>query len=493
MDAGELAELAKKLHGENSELHQKLDVSAFAFDKIPEPSDEYDRIAEGTHNPVTVAVPSLGYTGAGGGLTRLYEGDNFPVLASLHEGHKDSVDVIYLDPPYNTGNDFIYNDKRKSTNKTRAPKGSLFKHSAWLSFMERRLLIAKDMLRDSGVILISIDDNEYAHLKLLMDEVFGEANYIGTVTWQGSPSSLSKFTSGGVDYLLAYGKNITAASKWRVKKPHVDEMLAVVERSMKRFKSPEKANKVLSEFISKKKTKLGKGLTAYNKVDEHGRIYSDSSLTNSLYRPNLKYPVTDPATGRVYNPPANGWKLSEAKMDELISKDLVLFQGRKYPRKKMLLSEYMYALPAQSFFAPRTQGSSALTKIIGRGKFHFPKNVEVLKDWLGAVCDKEDAVIMDFFAGSGTTGQAVAELNAADGGTRSCILVTSNENNISRDVTQKRIQRVLSGKDWADGKVHPTLPGSLEYFRLAWEEYDGDTKIIKRLRTAGFLPSGAAE
>lgn len=407
----------------------------------------------------------------------LINGDNYHALTALLATHKGKVDVIYIDPPYNTGSkDFIYNDNYLD-------KRDSYRHSKWLSFMEARLRLARELLSETGVIFISIDDNEHARLKLLMDEIFGVKNFITNIVWQGSPSSLARFTSGGVDYILAYAKDIKVTPRWRRKKPYAQEMVELVEKQLQKKASPEQAAVVLRAYIAKNKTRMDIGLRGYNKVDKDGRIYTDCDLVNSLPRPNLKYPLTDPETGEVYEPPQNGWKVGREMMEELLDADCVLFEGRKFPRRKLLLTEHMNALPMQSFKAERSKGSSLLNKILGKGKFDFPKNMDVIKEWIATANSNPDAVILDFFAGSGTTGHAVLELNHEDGGHRQCILITdggktetageSSKNagkdgsiNIAEEVMYERLQRVATGKGWADGKEHEPLGGNLRYYKV---------------------------
>lgn len=403
----------------------------------------------------------------------LINGDNYQALTALIPEYKGMVDVIYIDPPYNTGNrDFIYNDKI-------VDRKDAYQHSHWLSFMHHRLELASELLSETGVILVAIDDNEQARLKLLMDGIFGERNFIANIVWQGTPSSLARFTSGGVDYMLAYAKNIKKANKWKRKKPYAEEMLALVRKTMQTSTADE-ATTVLRNFIKKNKGNMDAGLTSYNRVDERGRIYANADLSNTLYRPNLKYPITDPATGDVYQPSENGWKLSQETMQKLIDDELVLFEGRKYPRKKLLLTEYMYALPPQSFKAERSKGSTTIKNILGKNAFSFPKSVEVIKEWISSVNSNPDAIILDFFAGSGTTAHAVLELNHEDGGNRQCILVTdggkaelSGESaknirgravHIAEEIAYERVKRIITGENWADGKTHEPLGGNLTYY-----------------------------
>jgi DNA modification methylase len=439
------------------------------------------------------------------GSVTLIEADNLSALIALQNTHKNKVDVIYIDPPYNTGNnDFIYHDARSSSladikgadvndyEKTldgrvrSVKKNNPEFHSLWLSFMEKRLFLAKELLKDTGVIICAIGDDEQPRLRLLMGDIFGEENFVTNVIWQGSPSSLSKFTSGGVDYMIMFAKNASKQKPWRKEKPYAREMLQIVEDEMSSHGDKEKASLRLKKFIASKRD-IEKGLASYNQIDDQGRVHASSNLDNALYRPNLIYPVTDPKTGRVYEPPEKGWKLSQETMDELIGQGLVIFGDRKFPRKKLLLSEYLYALPPQSFKAERSAGNTQLVNILGKGKFNFPKNTQVIKEWIYSINSDKDAVILDFFAGSGTTGHAVAELNKEDGGNRQCILIThGNENgkNIAEDVTAERMKRVLSGVNWDDKKIHEPLPGRFNYYELKFCDTDkGD--IEKAL--AGYI------
>lgn len=403
----------------------------------------------------------------------LINGDNYQAMTALKETHTGKVDVIYIDPPYNTGNrDFIYNDKI-------VDRKDAYQHSHWLSFMHHRLALALELLSEHGVILVAIDDNEQARLKLLMDEIFGEKNFIANIVWQGTPSSLAKFTSGGVDYMLAYAKNIKKAHGWKRKKPYAEEMVELVAQKMK-TSTVEETTIALRNFIKKNKANMDAGLTSYNRVDARGRIYANADLSNTLYRPNLKYPITDPSTGDVYQPSDNGWKLGQETMQKLIDDELVLFEGRKYPRKKLLLTDYMYALPPQSFKSERSKGSTVVKNILGKNAFNFPKSVTVIKEWISSVNNDPHAVILDFFAGSGTTAHAVLELNKEDGGDRQCILVTdggkaelvgeSAKNlkgkavHIAEEITYERVKRVITGENWSDGKKHEPLGGNLKYY-----------------------------
>lgn len=393
------------------------------------------------------------------------KGDNYQALKLLGNDFSGKVDLIYIDPPYNTGNSyFVYDDKYK-----KGKSGHKDHHSAWLSFMFDRLSVSSVFLKDSGIIMVSIDNNEHSRLRLMMDSIFGEKNFVANIVWQGAGSSLSKHTAGGLDYMLVYAKNISKTQKWRQEKPFAKEMVNLVSGIMDKGLGAVAAESELRKFITKNSSAMDKGLTSYKNVDEQGRIFTSAMITNSLYRPNLKYDIIDPQTGKVFASPNNGWKVKIDVMQKLIDDGLILFGDRKYPRKKLILDDYLYMLPSPYFKADRSQGSKDLDKILGEKIFNFPKNVNVLKKWINSTVGN-DALVMDFFAGSGTTGQAVLELNKEDGGNRQFILVTDEGKesgvNIADDIAFSRMRRFMTGQDWADGLNHEMHNGKLKYFSI---------------------------
>lgn len=384
-------------------------------------------------------------------------GDNLAALSALYERYEASVDVIYLDPPYNTGkNVFTYVDKHEGTKK----EGS----SIWLSLMKRRLMKAYDLLNDEGVIMVSIGNEEHAHLRILMDEIFGSKNFISNLVWIGNGASNATFTRGGIDYILIYAKNKKLLTKWQTPKPHAEKMMNVVSTALARGKTHVEAEKLLKAYIARNPDMSG-GMKSYHRIDKDGEIYTTASIVNSLYRPNLKFDVTDPETGRVYPSPEKGWTMNKETFTKRLNNGEIVFSGNR-PRRKILLRQMSHMLPSSLIDEPRSIAHNELARIIGKGKFTYPKNVSVIKQWLKtSTYNRKDAVILDFFAGSGTTGQAVAEMNTEDEGQRTCILVTNNESNIADEVTIPRIKNVLTG-EWADGKEHEPLRGNLHVYEL---------------------------
>ncbi|PPI18903.1 site-specific DNA-methyltransferase [Rathayibacter sp. AY1D2] len=414
------------------------------------------------------------------------EGENYHALETLLYTHEQKVDVIYIDPPYNTGSDeWIYNDRY-------VVQTDLYRHSKWLSFIERRLLHAKRLLRDSGVIFVAIGDDEHHRLRMLLDEIFGEQNFIANVAWQGGVSALAKHTGGGLDYMLVYGRNSNEVKSFRDPKPFAPEMLDIVAAALHRGANPDEAQQELARYIKSKSKEISIGLARFNKVDEAGRIYLEGDLANSLYRPNLRYPITNPESGRVYEPPANGWAVGWDAMQELLNDGMVIFGGGNVPARKRLLSDHMTALPAPSFTRDRRASTLHLQKILGDKRFPNAKDHEVLMRWLRMACP-QNGIVLDFFAGSGTTAEAVMRLNADDEGTRQSIIVTNNElgaknakrlrdgghlpgdqsweaEGVFQRVTRPRIETVASGIR-EDGSIYSEgLRENVAFYQLTYED-----------------------
>ncbi|WP_237573604.1 site-specific DNA-methyltransferase [Mycolicibacterium lacusdiani] len=352
-------------------------------------------------------------------------GENFHALQALRSTHREKVDLIYIDPPYNTGGgDWIYNDRYVDA-------ADRAKSSKWLSFMERRLLIARDLLKPTGVVIVAIGDDEHHRLRMLLDQVFGDQNFIANITWQGGGSSLSRFHAGGLDYMLVYCREMSVLTeggvRWRVEKEGLQDVLDAAASAWEQSgHNSAAASRLLSAWWNRNKTKYDPGLGDNVKVDEDGTAVKVGDLGNSLYRPNLRYAITDPATGIVYEPPNNGWSFRRETMDEMIAAGRILFGGR--PRWKTPLHEMSMRSVVPTFYRDRRAASQHLAKVLGTKDFPYPKDVEVIARWLSiATTNDPDAVILDFFGGTGTTVEAVLRLNAQDGGQRQAILVTNNE------------------------------------------------------------------
>jgi adenine-specific DNA-methyltransferase len=373
----------------------------------------------------------------------LIEGDNFYGLSTLRFTHSGKVDFIYIDPPYNTGNkDFKYND-------VFVEKDDVFRHSKWLSFMSKRLRIAKELLNDTGIIFVSIGEDEQANLKLLMDSIFGETNFIETFIWESifRPSNLGKSVRRNSEYVLCYVKsksdNFSLAQK---------SQEAQGEASLTQNNNKPRTLKFPGNYVQ---VKLEDGTYKKGK-------YGDIEMLDDLI-------VKDGFAMKEFR--INGklkWK--QEYLDSEVEKNVTLMIKTQsfipYYRK-----DYQETVLRPTKIIPREvvgdvlSANAELKRIFGESVFDYPKPTSLIK-YLISICDLPDnAVILDYFAGSGTTADAVLQLNHEDNGNRSFILVTNNENGICEEVTYPRVKKVIEGYINNAAEKIDGLDGSLNYFR----------------------------
>lgn len=421
-------------------------------------------------------------------------GENFHVLQALRTTHRGMVDLIYIDPPYNTGNEgWIYNDRYVDASD-RA------KSSKWLSFIERRLLIARDLLKPTGVIIVAIGDDEHHRLRMLLDQVFDPGNFLSNVVWQGGRKNDSRYVSNGADYMLVYAKDEPSLAaneiRWREKKAGVDEALAAAaliwaECGGDHAEATAKWRAWLREFRGRGTS--SDAVTRFVNLDKDGRpIRSDADLRSPNPRPNLQYDLLHPVTGKPVRMHPNGWRYSQETMAQMIARGLVHF-GSDHTTGAGGVSylDTMDTHVAESvFIRDRNPSGRQLAAILGDRRFPNPKDPDVLMRWIGLAAAK-DAVILDFFGGSGTTTEAVLRLNCEDGGTRQSILVTNNEVGsrqaaalrrsgyhpgapeweafgVFEYVTRPRLSIVVTGKR-PDGSVYSDgLEANVEMFDLTY-------------------------
>ena len=373
----------------------------------------------------------------------LLEGDNFHSLKLLQKTHKGKIDVIYIDPPYNTGNkDFIYDDHF-------IDKTDGYAHSKWLSFMEKRLLIAKELLSDEGVIFISIDDNEQAQLKLLCDSILGEENFIAKISVaSNSAKNNSKFISITHEYIICYAKNKSVTLPyWKVNKNNINEYNKICKRLQKSGLTNEEIHQELLQLVKYPKYY---DFDHYTYVDEIGPFRaSDLTAPGS----KAEYDVVHPITKKKCKLGTRGWAFKELEMKRLIAEGYIYFGKNEdvMPQLKNYLSENEKSLAKSIIFFD----SQASTKWLKKQKieFPFPKALDLIK-YIISMYPSKDIAILDFFAGSGTTGHAVMQLNKEDGGHRKYILCTNNENNICEEVTYQRLKN-----------IQEELPHNLKYYK----------------------------
>lgn len=378
----------------------------------------------------------------------LIEGDNLEALATLAYTHEGKIDIIYIDPPYNTGNnDFIYNDSY-------VDKEDSYRHSKWLSFMSRRLKIAKKLLSDRGVIFISIDDNEQAQLKLLCDETFGENNFLAEIMWHKNYASAndSKTFSKVLDYILVYRKTDT----------FIRNLLPRTEKQNILYK--------------------------YDSNDGKGKWRPDN-LSVRTYSANYDFPIVNPITGVEYYPPkGRSWMTNKERIQEWITETRVYFglNGKGAPQLKRYLSEVQQGVVPTTYWSyddcgHNDEARKEIKDIFGHPPFDSPKPTRLLKQIL-RLGSNNKSIILDFFAGSGTTLHATMQLNAEDGGRRQCILVTNNENNICEEVTYKRNKQVINGYKTPKGTEIPGLTkNNLRYYRTGFVGRNRSMQNMRKL------------
>lgn len=382
-----------------------------------------------TNIPVIQAEPTFSIRN-GGRNNVLIEGDNYHALCALNYVWKGRIDCIYIDPPYNTGHeDFSYNDKFVNEDDS-------YRHSKWLSMMQKRLALARELLADDGLIFLSIDDIEIANLTLLCNSIFGEKNHLATMVWKSKSGGANDSASIATDheYILVYSKNY--------------------------------------QYVQVGKDIGATVTTSYNQEDEHGRYSLDRLDKQSLgYHESLDFPIIGP-DGREYrvihkNPAKKqarwrwGADTVRERYDELVFKWPYVYT-KNYEKKA---GQTPRTILFEDRFGRTRTGSTDLRAVIGtQNIFTYPKPVALIKYLVSIGCKKE-GVVLDFFAGSGTTGQAVLELNKEDGGNRSFILCTNNEGNICSGVTYPRLKTVITGKRPDGSEYSSGLPGNLFYFK----------------------------
>ena len=396
----------------------------------------------------------------------VYNADNIDFLD--HWGNsdngKESIDLCYIDPPYNTGNSaktFVYHDCFKKT-------GTQTRHQVWLDFMRPRLEKTLPLLKRTGVVAVSIDDSEVHHLRILMDEIFGENNFIAQIVVDGgNVKNNARFVSTTHEYLLVYAKSQIALTKSGAKWRQQREGLAVLRKQEKvlRKKHGEDYPALTADLkLWVKTAPLSKRLKVFYNADANGLYtYADLSAPGNGGR----YDVLHPESWNTVQVPSRGWGLSEDKMQKLIMDGLVIFgegpDGHlKQPMKKLYLKDSKDQVIRSILAYPARSSTHLLEHILGkRNAFNNPKNLDMMKFIVDSMCPP-DGTVLDYFAGSGSTGHAVLELNATENSNRTFVLCTNNENGIYDNVTKPRLDAVLSGK-WMNGKTNKPKDEVIEY------------------------------
>jgi adenine-specific DNA-methyltransferase len=399
-------------------------------------------------------VPDLACGQPGDG-NLIVQGDNLVALKALLPYYAGQVKCIYIDPPYNTGNEnWVYNDNvnspviREWLGKVVGKEGeTLDRHDRWLCMMYPRLSLLRHFLREDGSIFISIDDYEYSRLKLMMNEIFGETNHVATFIWKRRTTPDSRNLngiSGDHEYVLCYRRS----DGFRVRGQSKD---------LSKYKNPDN--------------------------DPRGPWMSDNltGLANAVERPNLHYDIAHPETKERFKPhPSRGWIYGRERMDELIQDNRILWPRKNggRPRLKRYISDMQSATTGFSTVldAPgNVAATKELSDIMGPKAFTFPKPSRLVALLIEQATGLDD-LVLDSFAGSGTTGQAVLQLNNQDGGNRNFILIEM-ESSVAHDVTIERVRRVAKGYTNSKGERVEGLGGGFRYCELGEPLFDENGKI----------------
>ena len=376
----------------------------------------------------------------------IIEGDNYHALSVLNYTHKGKVDVIYIDPPYNTGNGntFRYNDKLVDDEDP-------YKHSKWLSFMSKRLSLIKNILKRTGLVFISINDIEFSQLKLLCDEILGEKNFVACITWRQlhTVKNSARYFSKNTEYLLVYAKSIDS----------INQLRQPLDKS---------ESYTYDDNDGKGKYKFDP-LSARNKNIEYEFYFDKWKL--KWKAPKGSYPRYSQETlKRMFESGEIAWK-----------------SGWKEPKAKRYLSRVQEGVPPSTFWDGSEVGFNAtatgeLAVVLSRDSFLSPKPTGLIKRCVEIGAKDKDAIILDFFAGSGTTGHAVLDLNKEDKGNREFILCTNNENNICTEVCYPRVKKVIQSlvKE-SNGKLIKNMPGNLKYFKTDFVDAEPTDRNKRRL------------
>jgi adenine-specific DNA-methyltransferase len=374
----------------------------------------------------------------------IIHGDNLVALKALLPQFREQVKCIYIDPPYNTGNEgWVYNDNVNSpmirewiTQNSPVDGEDLTRHDKWLCMMTPRLRLLRELLSSDGIILVSIDDLEVHHLRMLMDEIFGSECHLGTLVWKRRQNVDSRAKTGvSVDheYILMYGKSLEVSVRGQ-------------EKDLTKYTNPDD--------------------------DPRGAWASDNmvGLATKEQRPNLHYDLTNPETGITYDCPPTGWRYSKETMKRLIKEDKVLWptnpDGRpRYKRfQKELTSKYTGFSTLIQEKIHNIHGTRELSELFdGQRVLDFPKPVDYIKLLIQQATEPDqNHIVLDSFAGSGTTAHAVLKLNREDDGDRQFILVEMED--YARTITAERVKRALQQK--STDSENDKLEGTFSFFEL---------------------------
>lgn len=417
----------------------------------------------------------------------IIQGDNLHALKALLPRYAGQVKCIYIDPPYNTGQDdrgsdgqrtgWIYNDRVESP-EIREWLGKvvgieaedLCRHDKWLCMMYPRLRLLKEFLRDDGVIFASIDDIEVASLRMLFDEIFGVTNRIGILVWKNATDNNPTQIASEHEYILCYAKDKRKiASEWKASSLEVKtRLLEVSEKFVTQHSDPVKRQAAYTKWYRENKPQLWP-FEDYKFIDSGG-VYTGMRSVHNPGKEGYRYDIIHPVTKRPCQQPLMGYRFPEESMQRLIQEERIIFgeDEAKLVELKVYAKDYRAKL-SSLFELDGRIGTNEIKAIFPEDKrpFDFPKPTELIEELLSFTTGAND-LILDSFGGSGTTANAVLKLNRADGQSRRFILVEM-KNAIATSVTAQRVKRVASGYTTNKGENVPGLGGGFQFCRLSVE------------------------
>lgn len=400
------------------------------------------------------------------------EGDNLEVLKILQESYLNKIKMIYIDPPYNTGNDFIYKDDfKKSVDELNLEEGNIDEqrnrlvansnssgryHSDWLSMMYPRLKLARNLLTEDGVIFISIDEHEVHNLRKICDEIFGEMNFIGEIIWETATDNNATQISVEHEYIICYAKHKEQQDKWQIK----SEKAQLIQRKYEELKELHQNNidaieKDLRSWLNalKKSNKIDlSGVSHYSYVDEKGVFYPGNSANT---KPGgYIFDIIHPVTKQVCNKPDNGYRWPETTFWEADKNGEVLWgeDENSIPKIKKRLDSATELLKSY-FYEDNRRSTKVLTKMMGKKVFDNPKSINLLKKII-EFTTKDNDIVLDFFGGSSTTAEAVINLNTIERKNRLKFIIVQIQDNL--------YQRLKEAKAKTDKEVTKNAINFLE-------------------------------
>lgn len=412
----------------------------------------------------------------------IIQGDNLKALKALLPTYAGKVDCIYIDPPYNTGQEsgkWTYNDNVNSPmikdwlGKV-VDKDDLTRHDKWLCMMMPRLKLLRELLSESGTIFISIDENEEHNLRVLMDEIFGEANFIEKIAWNKRIPKNDKGIGNIHEYILLYVKDAELKHRFSLSKDGLDEVYEFVAKLKKKKVPIPKAEEELKKFYDKKG--YDRGITLYCNLDDDYRLWGKINVSWPNAKNGPRYDVLHPKTKITCRVPDNGWRWKKDTFKDHVDYDNCIERhDNSYVCGRIWFAKDENTQPSfiqyldnvkdfllRSLISLKSSGGMELDDLLPNHGFPHPKTHHLIKKLLSSV-DKPDLLVLDSFAGSGTTAHSVLDLNKADGGNRKFILVEMED--YANDITAERVRRVIKGvpksKNFKEG-----TGGTFSYFEL---------------------------